>query len=348
MAGPSIVQAREALILAISRLSEQDRFNVVEFNSTSSKLYKKAERGDSAHRKQAIRFVSRLHADGGTEMAGALDLALDGRSNHERIRQVIFLTDGSVGNERELFRMIASRLGDSRLFTVGIGSAPNSFFMSRAATIGRGSFTCIGKVSEVREKMMLLFNKLEHPAVTNISLLSSDGKKMEYYPDPIPDLYRGEPLLVAVKIKGKDTGVQVNGLVNGNRWQQSIKTGKSAGRPGIAALWARKKIRAIMDSRAHGVEEDVIRKEVLSTALKHHLVSKYTSLVAVEQTISRPKDKELQQTAMKTNLPAGWQASKIFAGTARTATPARLQIVIGMVLLLIAFFLFRKIGRGTI
>ncbi len=347
MAGPSIVQAREALILAISRLSEQDRFNVIEFNSTASKLYKKAERGDSAHRKQAIRFVSGLHADGGTEMAEALNLALDGRSNHERIRQVIFLTDGSVGNERELFQLIELRLGDSRLFTVGIGSAPNSFFMSRAATIGRGSFTYIGKVSEVQEKMLLLFNKLEHPAVTNIRLLSSDGRKMEYYPDPIPDLYQGEPLLVSVKIEGKRSVLQLSGVVNGKRWQQSINTGKSAGRPGIAALWARKKIRTVMDSRAQGVEEEVIRKEVLSTALVHHLVSKYTSLVAVEQTNSRPSDKELRQTAMKTNLPAGWQANRIFAGTARTASSAQLQIVLGVILLLAALLLFKSNRRGT-
>jgi len=348
MAGPSIVQAREALTLAISRLSGQDRFNVIEFNSTASKLFEKAARGDIVHRKQAIRFVSALHADGGTEMAEALDLALDARSNHERIRQVIFLTDGSVGNERELFQMIESRLGDSRLFTVGIGSAPNSFFMSRAAAIGRGSFTYIGKVSEVQEKMLLLFNKLEHPVVTDIKLLRKDGRKMEYYPDPIPDVYQGEPLLVSIKMEETVSALQVSGMVNGKLWQQNISTEKGALRPGIAALWARKKIRTVMDSRAQGVEEEVVRTEVLSTALTHHLVSKYTSLVAVEQTISRPGNKELQQSAMKTNLPSGWQANKIFAGSAKTATSAQLQILTGVLLLLIGLLLFRRNRRGLV
>ncbi len=348
MAGPSIVQAREALILAISRLSEQDRFNVIEFNSSASKLFEKAERGDSLHRKEAIRFVSRLHADGGTEMASALDLALDGKNNHERIRQVIFLTDGSVGNERELFQMIESRLGDSRLFTVGIGSAPNSFFMSRAASIGRGSFTYIGKVSEVQEKMMLLFNKLEHPAVTDIKLLSTNGRKIEYYPNPIPDLYLGEPLLVSVKAEEGGTDLQVSGVVNGNLWKQNVGTKNGAVRPGITMLWARKKIRTIMDSRVMGVEENDIRSQVLSTALAHHLVSKYTSLVAVEQQVSRPADEDLQHTAMKTNLPAGWQASKIFAGSAKTATPAQLQIIIGVMLLLSGLFLLRRNRRGRV
>lgn len=348
MAGASIVQAREALILAISRLSAQDKFNIIEFNSTASKLFKNAEKGDSQHRKKAIRFVSGLHADGGTEIASALDLALDGKNNHERIRQVIFLTDGSVGNERELFAMIESRLGDSRLFTVGIGSAPNSFFMSRAATIGRGSFTYIGKVSEVQEKMTLLFNKLEHPAITNIQLNSTSGGKMECYPNPIPDLYQGEPLLVSVKTEGGVSDLQVSGMINGKLWQQNISTENGGVRPGIASLWARKKIRTVMDSRARGVEEKEIRTQVLSTALAHHLISKYTSLVAVEQRVSRPADKELQQAAMKTNLPAGGQANKVFAGSARTATPAQLQIVIGVLLLLLGLFLLRRNRRGIV
>ena len=346
MAGPSIVQAREALIHAISRLTEQDRFNVIEFNSSASKLFDRAEQGDSVHRQQAIRFVSGLRADGGTEIASALELALDGKNNHERIRQVIFLTDGSVGNERELFTMIESRLGDSRLFTVGIGSAPNSFFMSRAATIGRGTFTYIGKVSEVQQKMTTLFQKLEHPAITDIRITSGNYAEMEYYPNPIPDLYQGDPLLVSIKVSDGSSGLRVSGLVNGSSWQEEIDTENNAMRPGVSTLWARKKIRNIMDSRVHGVEEKEVREQVLATALAHHLVSKYTSLVAVEQELSRPLSRDLKQAAMKTNLPAGWQANRIFAGTARTASSAQLQIILGMLLLLLASFVFARNREG--
>lgn len=152
MAGPSIIQAREALILAISRLHGYDRFNVIEFNSTARKLFSKAEAADSENRDRAVHFVRSLEADGGTEIASALDMALDGRKDHERIRQVIFLTDGSVGNEENLLTTIDSRLGDSRLFTVGIGSAPNSYFMSRAAVMGRGVLPMSVKSRRCRRK----------------------------------------------------------------------------------------------------------------------------------------------------------------------------------------------------
>jgi Ca-activated chloride channel homolog len=350
MAGPSIVQAREALILAISRLTEHDRFNVIEFNSNARKLFDLAQTGDAEHRKQAIRFVSSLKANGGTEIAKALDLALDGRKDHQRIRQVMFLTDGSVGNEKELLGMIGSRLGDSRLFTVGIGSAPNSYFMSRAAVMGRGSYTYIGKTSEVQQKMMQLFQKLEHPAITDIMVETGTGQPLQYYPNPIPDLYAGEPLVVALKIpKGIGEEVlQISGRLGENVWQEQVNVQKLAERPGIATLWARKKIRSLMDSLALGESEEHVRNKVLSTALSHHLVSRYTSLVAVEKQVARPLGEELHKAALKNNLPQGWQAQKIFGGTAQTATPAQLRMVMGLVLLLAASLLLFWNRRGRV
>ena len=119
------------------------------------------------------------------------------RERGDRLRQVIFLTDGSVGNESALFELIRKRLGESRLFTVGIGSAPNSHFMQRAADFGRGTFTYIGDLSEVGERMRTLFEKLEYPAMRNLRLTRNDGEPMDVLPARLPDLYLGEPLMLA-------------------------------------------------------------------------------------------------------------------------------------------------------
>jgi sortase len=78
------------------------------------------------------------------------------------LRQIVFITDGSVGNEESLMQLISNKLKNSRLFTVGIGSAPNSYFMSEAAKMGRGTFTYIGSVDQVQEKMLRLLTKLQH------------------------------------------------------------------------------------------------------------------------------------------------------------------------------------------
>lgn len=344
MAGPSLRQAKKAMILAISRLQPDDYFNVIEFNSHTRSLFSEVRSGDSHNVQQATRFVEDLRSEGGTEMRPALELALDGKNNHERIRQVVFLTDGAVGNETALFKLIAGRLGDSRLFTVGIGSAPNSFFMTRAATMGRGTFTFIGKTQEVADKMGLLFNKLERPVITSIELkvAGSDGKTMEVYPSPLPDLYMGEPLIAAIRIEhGMDT-LQLSGTSGGRPWSQGLNIKENGKRPGVAVLWARKKIRNLMESHFLGADKEEVREQVLATALDHHLVSKYTSLVAVEQNVSRPADKRLNKAPLKTNMPAGWQHGKVFGGTARTATPSMLLLISGLLLCSAAAILLRR------
>ncbi|XOF35183.1 MAG: marine proteobacterial sortase target protein [Candidatus Electrothrix sp. YB6] len=334
MGGESIRQAKKALRMAVERMRPRDRFNVIEFNSTARSLFNDSRPGSPENISRAVAFIEGLEANGGTEISTALDMALDGQQKHERIRQIVFLTDGSVSNEAELFTMIHDRLGDSRLFTVGIGSAPNSYFMTRAAAMGRGSYTFIGKLEEVRGKMTGLFFMLEQPAITNLQLTGAEGLKT--LPSPLPDLYQGEPLTVVVKGKGEAGQLQLAGLRGGvTPWQMTVDTTAFTDRPGIAVLWARKKIRILLDSLSSGADPQQVRQEVTELALNNHLVSRYTSLVAVEEKVSRPKDASLQKQAVKSNLPAGWQYSSVFAGGSATATPAALQLLIGTLFLLL-------------
>ena len=157
MHGASIDQARAALRLALGRLRPTDSFNVIRFNHTRTPSFRRRW----PRRRRISRWPTgtsrRLRAEGGTEMLPALRQALDGQEHPGRLRQVIFLTDGAVGNEAQLFAAIHERLGDSRLFTIGIGSAPNSHFMREAARLGRGTFTYIGSTAEVKDRMVALF-----------------------------------------------------------------------------------------------------------------------------------------------------------------------------------------------
>jgi Ca-activated chloride channel family protein len=146
MGGESIREAKESLLLALDRLNPADRFNVIRFDDTMTELYPRPVDATAQNVAYAKNFVSHIQANGGTVMLPALLAALkDATPNDEsRLRQVIFLTDGEVGNEAELFAAIDRNIGRSRLFTVGIGSAPNAYFMSGAARAGRGTYTYIG------------------------------------------------------------------------------------------------------------------------------------------------------------------------------------------------------------
>ena len=97
-------------------------------------------------------------------MKPALKMALTQPETPELMRQVVFITDGAVGNESDLLKTVASNLGDSRMFTVAIGHAPNSWFMRKTAEIGRGSYIRIGKLTEVEQKMSALWGRIQIPA----------------------------------------------------------------------------------------------------------------------------------------------------------------------------------------
>jgi Ca-activated chloride channel homolog len=357
MSGTSIAQAREALELAIDGLSPEDRFNIVEFNSYARALFKNARAATRENRAEARGWVRSLRAQGGTEMALALNLALDGGESGERIRQVVFLTDGQVGNEDELFRLVRAKLGDSRLFTVGIGSAPNSHFMTKAARIGRGSFTYIGKVEEVRQKMGELFAKLESPVLKGVKIDWPEGAAAEVWPARIPDLYAGEPVVVTVALDKAGGWARVSGLRGDTSWEQGIALDRPTQSSGMGVLWARDKIGSLMDAAREGAGAEETRARVIELALTHQLVTKYTSLVAIDRTPARAPGEDLKTAAMPANLPDGWnyeavfgpQPADTFAGQLpQGATDSRFNLLAGALTLLLAtLLLLRARGPGS-
>jgi len=351
MHGTSIKQAREALGLAIDGLAPEDRFNIIEFNSYAKALFEDARPATRENRAEARGWVRGLRAQGGTEMALALDLALNGGESGGRIRQVVFLTDGQVGNEDELFRLIRAKLGDSRLFTVGIGSAPNSHFMTKAAEIGRGTFTYIGKVEEVREKMSGLFAKLESPVLKGVKIDWPEGAAAEAWPARIPDLYAGEPVMVSAALDKAVGAARVSGLRGDAPWRQDLLLDQPAQGSGIGVLWARDKIGALMDAAREGASAEETRAKVIELALTHHLVTKYTSLIAIDRAPARLPDLDLKMAALPTHLPEGQSYEAIFGTQAdapqfgtlpQGATDSRFNLLVGALMLLFATLLFSR------
>jgi Ca-activated chloride channel family protein len=336
MHGASIAQAKEALELAVRRLSPADSFNVIEFNSYARALFDQARPADAGSIDQAVRWVRELRAQGGTEMAKALDLALDGKEHGKRIRQIVFLTDGAVGNEDPLLRMVRERLGDSRLFTVGIGSAPNSHFMTKAAQFGAGSYTYIGRIEEVKEKMGALFAKLESPVLKGLSVDWGASRGVDAWPKAIPDLYLGEPVVVLFSADSVADEVKLAGM--------TVRRTSLDDAGGLGTLWAREKISNLMDALRGGAPEDEVRPAVLKLALDHHLVSKYTSLVAVDKTPARTREELLKTAGLPTNLPEGWSYDAVYGELPRGATDARFNLLAGLLLLLSAWMLRRRLA----
>jgi Ca-activated chloride channel family protein len=240
-----------------------------------------------------------------------------------------------VGNEERLFAAVRERLGASRLFTIGIGSAPNGHFMREAARLGRGSFTYIGSPAEVHDRVASLLRKLEAPALTDLTLELPAGAHAALLPERLPDLYVGEPVVVALKARALPPLVTLRGTWGGAPWRHDVALQGADAAAGLGAHWGRAQIAALLDRRHLGAPETDVRAAVTAVALAHHLVSPYTSLVAVDVTPARPGDEPLLAHALKTNLPHGWDYHAVF-GLGQGATAGLLHLAVAAVALLLA------------
>jgi Ca-activated chloride channel homolog len=336
MHGVSMEQARQVLLLALDGLRATDRFNVIQFNSVTSELFPQSVAASPGNVGLAANYIRSLAANGGTEMRPALERALTGAEAGEHLRQIIFVTDGSVGNEQELFSLIDRRLGNSRLFTVGIGSAPNSLFMRKAAEAGRGTYTFISALHEVRERMEGLVRKLEHPRLTGIEVEWPETALA--YPQIVPDLYAGAPIVQKVRLAAAPQNgdqVRISGTSPAGDWGVDLPVAAERINPGIAAIWARARIEHLEDSERQGADADEVRAAVVETALAHHLVSRHTSLVAVDRTPVRPQSSSLDSEQVPTLLPYGQSQRAIF-GFPATATGWAGNVALGAFLMLVA------------
>jgi Ca-activated chloride channel family protein len=345
MSGSSIEQARSALESGLGALRPSDRFNVIAFDSAARQLFDGTVLATPKNLEGARDWVRQLEADGGTEMIPALELALAPPPRPEHVSQVVFVTDGSVGNEPDVFRFIQGQLTSQRLFTVGIGSAPNQYFMRGAARFGRGTFTNVASTTEVASRMGELWSKLDSPLLAQIELAWQGTGRVEAWPERVPDLYAGEPLVVVARLGAATSGLQVTGQRRGQAFASELPLGSVASPArvshtvsrGIHRLWARRKIEGLMDAMIEGRSEAEVRPEVTALALQHQLLSRYTSLVAVDRTpgVAEPGP----DVAVANELPAG---NSMFGNMPQTATPGPTCLLVGALSLSAAWLSARR------
>mgnify|MGYP000192688222 FL=1 len=329
MGGEPLRQSKIGLEMAIKRLKPSDKFNIVLFNDRYSSYAENPVLATAKERDKAIRYVRRLNSYGGTEMYPALKYALKNfRSEKSVLKQLIFLTDGAVTQESKLFSLINRELQTARLFTIGIGSAPNSFFMSRAAELGRGSHIYIGDMDEISNRMTDLFSKIENPVITDLELILPKGFVAEVYPNPLPDLYAGDPLSIAIRGKNASGIAKVIGKIGNQKWVARVTLDQGSDQIGIAKLWAREKISNLERNRIslspNASQKAHIDSELLQTALNYGLVSRLTSMVAVDITPSRPQGINYDTSKLKIAIPNGWDATQ-FEYNYKEIIPQRLQ-----------------------
>lgn len=342
MSGTSIQQAREALLQALDRLTPADRFGIVAFNHSYYEFASQPLTANPDNVAAARRYVQGLEANGGTEMLPALLHVMQKPETSGYLRHIVLLTDGDLGNEEQIFAALRHDLGGARLYTVAIGSAPNFFLATKMAQFGRGSFTHIADISEIREQMGRLLETIESPVLTDVRLSFEGVELAEVYPQRLPDLFLRQPLLVFGRIsQGRKGTVRLTARAGDQPFETSIPFDVSTAsfHAGITTLWARQRVEDLMD-RWREADEDTresIRTGLIVHAIRYHLVTRFTSLVAVEEVIANVGG-ESRTVPVPTELPAGMQLDKVFGAPATGTADAFLEML-GVILLLIGLIM---------
>ncbi len=285
MDGQPIAQAKAAVAHALRQLEPQDTFQLINFSSHASQLGSEPMPATQANVRRGERYLAALNAEGGTEMIHGIKAALNFPHDPSRLRFVCFLTDGDIGNDAEILREVHARIGESRIFSFGVGSAPNRHLLDAMAKLGRGAVAYLGAQDDGGKVMDAFFDRIAHPALTDVRIDWGGLNVSEVYPRRVPDLFSGRPVVVAGRFSGKGVQtIRITGKAGGNKFELPLQVNLNANDPdhrALPSLWARQKIAALYDEAAWR-QHFLVRWEVRKLALDYNLLSAYTAFVAVD------------------------------------------------------------------
>ncbi len=290
MSGEKLDQAKAALRQALGALHPRDRFKLIAFSSGVRQFREGFTPAGESQLAEARRFVDALEANGGTNLAGAVEAALADPGDSERLSLVLLLTDGlpSVGEQGpdRIAANAAAHIGRTRIFTVGVGQDVNTYLLDRLAVDGRGSATYVSPGANVGDAVGTLLGKLARPALVELRIVDAPVRFQEQAPAALPDLFYGEELVVLARYRGEGNGpVVIEGTRNGRRERFTLDghfARQASDNDYIPPLWAARRIGELTRQlRLEGNSEALVAR-VKELGLRYGILTEYTSYLVQE------------------------------------------------------------------
>jgi Ca-activated chloride channel family protein len=307
MSGEPLAASKRSMERCLRRLSPDDTFQIIRFSADASAMGPAPVPATPENVRRGLRYLASLDSEGGTEMLTGIRAAL-GFPATGRYRVVSFMTDGYIGNERDILAEVERRLGAARVFSFGIGSSVNRYLIEGLGRVGRGvaHFVLPGDAGEKAADE--LYARIERPALTDLRIDWGAMQAVEVHPSPLPDLYAGRPVVLTGRFKGNGPAVVgVHGKIGGRPWKTELNV--DPGEPSLrhralGAVWARSKIASLHFAAATRAQSVEFAQEIKATALRHALVSEYTSFVAVDS-LTRTEGTQGTTVVQPVPVPAG-------------------------------------------
>jgi len=288
MGGEPIAHLKKAMRKALREMDARDRFQIVGFSDVPVPFAPKPVQATLDNVAKGVAFIEAMDANGGTQMLDGIRRAFGYKPAAGTLRVVCLMTDGLIGDEQEIIQAVGREMGDAtRVFTLGIGSSVNRWFLEEVAVMGKGQFQVATLDQDPAEAAAKFLDKIRRPVMTGIELSWNGVEIANQVPSRVPDLFDGEPLVVAGRFLSNTSGsVTVTGMCGGRRLRLEIPVDPSKGRrsSAIGTLWARARI-AELERSNQGSPEPVTVEKMTKIALQYRLVSQYASFVAVMDSV---------------------------------------------------------------
>ncbi|MEY3211752.1 MAG: hypothetical protein RIT28_2233 [Pseudomonadota bacterium] len=289
MSGAPMETSRLFMEEALKTLGEHDSFRMLNFSSSVGALAQEPLRATPENLKLARRHLQHLDAGGGTDMRLGIEAALGQEAEPGVMRVVVFLTDGYIGNEGDIIPLVERLRGDARLFSLGVGSSVNRWLLEELARAGRGVARIVLDDSQAQDAARALAQRIAAPALTDLQIVWGDAPVEQVSPARLPDLFMGQPVRVLARYT---RGGRYPVIVRGRQGDEIVELRvdlvlpeRSDGGAALPTLWARGLIQDRMidylSPFADETRRAALEKEITSLGLEHHLVTQWTSFVAV-------------------------------------------------------------------
>ncbi|MEH2320094.1 after-VIT domain-containing protein [Nostoc sp.] len=287
--GDPLSKCQELMRRFINGLNANDTFTIIDFSNRVRQLSNKPLPNTPENRAKAIAYINNLQAAGSTEMLSGIRTAINFPTPAGRLRSVVLLTDGYIGNENEILAEVQQHLQPgNRLYSFGAGSSVNRFLLNRIAEIGRGISQIIRHDEPTEEVTEKFYRQINNPVLTNIQIYwHGDTESPVIYPAIAPDLFSEQPLVLFGRKQDRASGnLQLSGIAaSGKHYEKTFNLiFEETGNLAVAQLWGRACIKDLMNQMV-SFETKAGVEAVTETALTYQLLSQYTAFVAVSDDV---------------------------------------------------------------
>lgn len=291
MEGAPLDAAKAVVSLLIESLGEGDRLELIEFSDRPRRYREAPLEMTVAAQRGAIAWVQSRVASGGTEMGAGVREALRALRQGAQ-RQVVVVTDGYVGGEAQIVRILRGDLpGSCRLHVLGVGAAVNRSLSAALARAGRGVevLASAGGPGVPREDPERAAERLiahtRAPVLVDVAL--SGSALVAQAPEQLPDVFAGAPIVAALALRPEGGELVVRGARAGGAWEQRVRVPaqrRGEGNPAIAKLFARECV-ADLEARSALREGDAeeIDREIEALGVGFQISTRLTSWVAIDE-----------------------------------------------------------------